>query len=300
MHVHLWGDDAKLSQYISWGVIGVRDMGSDFARTNRLRREINNGHRTGPYIFTCGRPIDGVESKLPQLQVIAVPSPAQAQVAVDLLYDEGVDFIKVLSGLTRDEYMAVAQRSRVRRIMFAGHIPKEVKAAEAIIQRQASAEHLFGLYSLPESDWSKVFADLRLFEVFQTPTLTLWKRDHEMQPGFEKAKIMTAAMARSGVPLLAGTDTGDEGVEPGEALHDELQLLVEAGVSPLQALQTATINSAAWFGEDKQRGLLKTGYRADLLLLAANPLDDIRNTRRIHMVIQRGRVVAGAKTVESR
>ena len=104
------------------------------------------------------------------------------------------------------------------------------------------------------------------------------------------AKIV-ALMQRSGVGLLAGTDTGDDYVVPGFALHDELELLVQAGLSPAEALRTATINPARYFGIDAQAGSIARGKRADMVLLDANPLADIRNTRRITQVVVRGRIL---------
>jgi imidazolonepropionase-like amidohydrolase len=108
------------------------------------------------------------------------------------------------------------------------------------------------------------------------------------------AKIV-ALMQRNGVGLLAGTDTGDPYVVPGRALHDELELLVQAGLSPAQALRTATLNPARYFGIQTQAGSVDRGKRADLVLLDANPLEDIRNVRKISAVILRGRLLDRAR-----
>ena len=101
---------------------------------------------------------------------------------------------------------------------------------------------------------------------------------------------MTLAMFRAGVPFMAGTDTA-AGVHifPGFSLHDELGLFVRAGLTPLQALQTATVNPAKFMGRLADMGTVEKGKLADLVLLDANPLDDIANTRRIHAVVLAGR-----------
>jgi imidazolonepropionase-like amidohydrolase len=101
---------------------------------------------------------------------------------------------------------------------------------------------------------------------------------------------MTRAMVRAGVPFLAGTDTA-AGVHvfPGFSLHEELALFVSAGLTPLEALQTATINPARFFGRTADMGSVATGKVADLVLLDANPLKDIGNTRRIRGVLLAGR-----------
>jgi amidohydrolase family protein len=99
---------------------------------------------------------------------------------------------------------------------------------------------------------------------------------------------LTAAAWRAGVPLLAGTDLGDPYVIPGFALHDELGLMVAAGVTPLAALQSATSEPARAFGLADTVGAIAPGQAADLDLLDGDPLDDIRNTRRIHAVVLSG------------
>ena len=92
-----------------------------------------------------------------------------------------------------------------------------------------------------------------------------------------------------GVQFLAGTDNPGAYTFPGFSLHDELALLVEAGLSPLQALQTATLLPARYLSATDSLGHIATGKVADLVLLDANPLQDIRNTRRINAVVMQGR-----------
>jgi imidazolonepropionase-like amidohydrolase len=103
---------------------------------------------------------------------------------------------------------------------------------------------------------------------------------------------LSAAASRAGVPLLAGTDLGDPYVIPGFALHDELELMVAAGVTPLAALQSATSEPARAFGLTETVGTIASGQAADLVLLDGDPLADIRSTRRIYAVVLNGRWVA--------
>jgi imidazolonepropionase-like amidohydrolase len=100
---------------------------------------------------------------------------------------------------------------------------------------------------------------------------------------------LVGMMARSGVGILAGTDTPNPGAFPGFGIHDELALLVKCGLTPLQALQTATINPARFFGWEQKMGTVQVGKVADLVLLDANPLEDIRNAAKIDAVFARGR-----------
>jgi len=98
-------------------------------------------------------------------------------------------------------------------------------------------------------------------------------------------------MAAAGVRILAGTDAGSVLVYPGFSLHEELRLLVEdARLEPLQALWAATLGPATYFGMERDIGTIESGKTADIVLLDADPLANIRNTRRISFVIQGGRL----------
>lgn len=104
----------------------------------------------------------------------------------------------------------------------------------------------------------------------------------------EKRFEMVDNMNRIGVKLLAGSDHGVFGVHCGSGLHDELELLVEAGLTPLEALQTATINAADFADSSDTYGNIKAGMLAEIVLLNANPLENISNTRNISAVMSGG------------
>jgi hypothetical protein len=98
-----------------------------------------------------------------------------------------------------------------------------------------------------------------------------------------------------GVHLLAGTDITIPYTYPGFSLHDELKLFVEAGLTPMQALETATTNPALFLGLSKTWGRVEPGYTANLVLLTADPLADILNTEKIDAVILNGRFLDRAQ-----
>jgi imidazolonepropionase-like amidohydrolase len=99
-------------------------------------------------------------------------------------------------------------------------------------------------------------------------------------------------LQQAGVAIMAGTDAGylNSFNYPGIGLHDELALYVEKGLSPAQALSSATRAGPAWFGLLERYGSIEAGKAADLVLLDGNPLEDIRATRAIHTVVLRGTV----------
>ncbi len=134
----------------------------------------------------------------------------------------------------------------------------------------------------------KRFTDQILHE-FNTDDLATRKRF------VEKELEVVHAMHHAGVQFLAGTDT-PPGVYvfPGFSLHEELQRFVAAGFTPMEALQTATLNPVKFLGLENQLGTVEKDKLADLVLLDANPLDDIRNTQKIAAVIVNGRYLSRA------
>jgi hypothetical protein len=106
---------------------------------------------------------------------------------------------------------------------------------------------------------------------------------------FEKSKEVVREMHRAGVNILAGTDISNPYLFPGFSLHEELQVLVEAGLSPFEALQAATSKPAEFLHLARDFGTVEKGKMADLVLLDANPLQDIGNTKRIAAVIVNGK-----------
>lgn len=102
---------------------------------------------------------------------------------------------------------------------------------------------------------------------------------------------MVGEMERAGVRIIGGTDTPNPYVFPGFAAHDELALLVEAGLSPMRALQTMTRDAARFLGLERTMGTVSKGKVADLLVLDANPLADIKNTQKIHAIFTRGKLI---------
>ena len=115
---------------------------------------------------------------------------------------------------------------------------------------------------------------------------------------FEKKMKCISVLHAAGVKMLAGTDTPNPYCFPGFSLHDELEWFVKAGLSPADALRTATINPAIYFSEEKNFGTVEIGRIASLLVLDKNPLEDIRNTTSIQMVILRGSIMDRKKLDE--
>jgi imidazolonepropionase-like amidohydrolase len=107
---------------------------------------------------------------------------------------------------------------------------------------------------------------------------------------FAKDLAVVGALHRAGVPIVAGTDQA----VPGHSLHREIELYVQAGFTPMEAIQSATIVPARVMGLDKESGTIEVGKRADMILVGGNPLEDIHNLRKLESVVANGRIYACA------
>ncbi len=209
-----------------------------------------------------------------------------------------VDFIKVLSGLSRESYLALAEQSRHWHVPLEGHIPTAVTAWEAIEARQRSIEHLFGVMKSVSTDEEAIdfFEKCAVRGVAIDPTLVLWQRmahkdDERLKTDvhlkyvpepirktwpelkdddagaayrtqIDRIYRLVSLATRTKIEVLAGTDTGDPYTIPGATLHDELEQLVSAGMTPHQALESATIVPARFLEWDEQMGTVQKRRKA--------------------------------------
>ena len=305
MHTHVPDDDvgrfAYLPLFVANGVTGIRVMEGS---PNLYRWR--DSHVFGPRMVIASAIIDGPKSFLPD--AVKVSTPAEARKAVRNAKREGADFIKVYDNLSRAAYDAILDEAQRQRLPVAGHVPAALTVAGVSRAGQVTIEHMMGIAAAGPS----VFPTLRKNHTWECPTLIMrhnyaylddprlagdprlkyirpstrerWlsmigQGDAERKRIFAREQELAGEMAKAGVGILAGTDNGNPFVFPGFSLHDELALLVEAGMTPLEALRSATV---------KPDELLHTQTR-DFVILDANPLEDIHNTKRIHAVIFRGR-----------
>lgn len=137
---------------------------------------------------------------------------------------------------------------------------------------------------IPESEQQWWSPQKNFFARYRTPEYIVFRKRL-----FQKELELVGAMHRAGVPFMTGTDLSGAYVFAGFSLHHELELFVQAGFTPMAALQAATRNPAIFLGELSSQGTVERGKIANLVLLEANPLENIRNTQRIDAVVLDGR-----------
>ena len=154
----------------------------------------------------------------------------------------------------------------------------------------ASASHPFTSF---EPGAAKVTPELA--EQFMTPEGPPDPKDAQKKAVRDKELQIIGALHRAGVPIVAGTDQA----VPGHSLHREIELYVEAGFTPMEAIQAATVVPARVMGLDKQVGTVEAGKKADVIILHANPLEKISNIRTVEKVVTGGTLYDTAPLWES-
>lgn len=256
-------DSTTAGVLISLGITGVREMGSQpLASTLALYRDIEAGRVVGPRILTGG-------------PGIRAASPAEARAEFDRVFDTQADFIRFHKDLDYEGYIALAERSRKWRYPFAGPMPPSVRLRDVLSLRQSSIEGLTRLDRLTREEACAGYSSASAAGAWFTPLLasSLW---------IPKAVAMVKLMRECKGPVLAGGGSA--------GLLEELEALVElAGYSPQEALRTATVEAARFLGRADRLGSVAPGRIADLVVLDANPLEDIANLRTVFGVMVRGR-----------
>jgi len=304
MHVHLHERDLPL--LVAQGVTGVRDMGNILSDVDAWRAGIGTGALIGPQIFRVGPILNGKSFGPAQVEIT---NDVEARTAVRLLKQVGVDAIKLHRALPREAYFALADEAKKQSIPFVGHVPPWITIEEASDAGQASIEHMETLLDrktpVNTANALELFARLVKNKTTYTPVLvafrgsaepanmdsTLGAKIPEIAAGrkriFGEFLELVGLMNRTGVNLMTGTDLGVKWISPGQSLHEEIAYLADAGLTPMQALQAATRNPARFLGVNA--GTVEPGKLANLVLLDANPLEDIRNTTRIRGVVLDGK-----------
>jgi imidazolonepropionase-like amidohydrolase len=230
---------------------------------------------------------DAGQKSMEHLQGVALGASSEEEVLFATKYVQAGDFVRrdLRAETTYDESMAAA--------LFARFIKNGTWQCPTLVVNR-SYQHLDdGIFM--HKEWLKyVPGDMRnhwknLSEDYGKHRFAQqWDEGHRE---FQEELKLVGRMYRAGVPILAGSDTHNPYVYPGFSLHDELSLLVEAGLPPMAALQAATIGAARFMGQAEHRGTVEVGKVADLVLLDRDPLADIHNTTSIRAVILGGKLM---------
>ncbi len=325
MHAHLGTDNfdkhGHLALFVANGVTGIRIMDGDPA-FHQWRNEVRDGALVGPRMVIAS-PILG-QSPISAAEARAAVRKAKETYADFVKVHDGLSrdaYFAVIEearklnlpvaghvplALTAAEVSTAGQKSIEH---FTGMDEAKTNdgkalALAAVLKRYRTwlCPTLIMRLSYASLDDPKLSQDPRLkfvkpswrrrwlrmsADAAKTPAAE-WVRRREL---VQQEKELVGLMHKIRVGILAGTDEVSPFCAPGFSLHDELALLVEAGLTPLQALQCATINPARFLNRSRSFGAIEKGKVADLVLLDANPLVSIRNTQKINAVVVNGRLL---------
>ncbi len=294
-HVHLYGHET-LEELAAHGVTTALDMSSPPPLVAALRGQRGvTDIRSGLMALTSPESAHAQRMRdIPAAQESLVGGVVDAPAAVARRVAQGADYIKLVIDLpgfdqaTVDSIVAEAHRHGLMTIAHASR-------SDAVEMAQRAGVDVLTHVPLDRAIGPDQAEALSAAGVVCVPTLTMMKGIVDRLaaagapgPRYEPAVASVAALHRAGVPILAGTDANQTPAAPasppmGASLHDELALLVDAGLTPVEALRAATGVAADHFGL-ADRGRLTPGLRADLVLLEQDPTAGIAATRGIRGV----------------
>lgn len=329
MHSHFeqveWGP-----AYLAAGVTTVRDCGNEFGFINATKSAIDNGKGIGPLILKAGiidgkgpmalgiiqadtredaiKAVDRYkENGYAQIKIYSSVKPAIVKVICDeahrlglsvtghipnkMTLQQGVD--SGMNMVNHVQYVyTIMKRNKDRSVNFEDST--SIAAIKFIKEHNVVIDPTIGVF---EMSFRSVKDDITIMEPafsnLPVPLQALFKnmgmepaQAEKLKPLYQSMMKIVKVLYDAGVPVVAGTDMGF----PGYSVARELELYVDAGLTPAQAIKTATITPAQVMKMDKQTGSIEPGKQADLVIIDGNPLTNIRDIRKVTTVIKAGRV----------
>jgi imidazolonepropionase-like amidohydrolase len=326
MHSHYSGVEFGPA-LLAAGVTTTRDCGGEFEFLTTIRDAIAKQHVLGPRLLLAGLIDSGGPLAFGSIDV---KTPAEAVQAVDNYADHGFLQIKVYSQIKPEMLRVIADEAHRRGLSVTGHVPDAVTTAEGVADGMDQINHLGYVSKAMQANGKvDVNSDAAKFTIALLKEKNIVVDDTQswtemashaksvdpasFEPGVNAAPFTAAnkyrtmgrpvdaarakqsmatnqavlhALIEAGVTIIPGSDTGLIGY----GLDRELELYVEAGMTPMQAIQAATIFSAKVMKLDKDSGTIEAGKRADLVLIDGNPLTNISDIRKTISVVTEGRM----------
>jgi imidazolonepropionase-like amidohydrolase len=319
--------EKMISDLIGYGVTTIRNPAGPTEESVNLRESASSGKIIGPQILTAGRLLNSPLFPIPFVEK-EISTVEEIREEVDNQANADVDFIKLYVGLEPDlvkEAISVAHSHGIRVI---GHLyltswtdaanmdidflthgvpvnphllsPEDRKNFETNGGNPFDHVLWLEMVDIDGKEIDEMIDSLVKNNVYVDPTLSIYeailKDNLKEQSNWPKVLQLTKKMYDKGVKILSGTDIPNFGLVPGKSLHNELELLADAGIPSSEVLKIATKNGAESMGLLNQTGTIEKGKQADILVLQSNPIEDISNTQDIYMVISDGEIIKRQET----
>jgi len=332
-HFHLDGDEPLPALFLSHGVTALRDPGQWVEAYDAVRRS----RHPVPRLFLTGPHLDSPPAAYPADSFV-VRDPAEARLAVERFAEGGASAIKIYFRLPVGLIAAVNEAAHARGLPTTAHLeivdaadavragvdgiehvtsfgaallaPREAeKYRQAVLADNAARrEGRYAVWEKIDLDSARTRSLIELLverRTYVSPTLAIFERragDRDTTDvhlrGFRKMLDFTARARRAGARVVVGSHSIVPHAERGWAYQREMELLVEAGLSPSEVIVAATLENARFFRAEDRLGSVERGKLADLLIVEGDPLADIRAMRNVKRVMLGGRWVStgeGAK-----
>ena len=314
--------EKMISNLIGYGVTTIRNPAGPTEESVNLRESVSSGKIIGPQILTAGRLLNSPLFSIPFVEK-EIGTVEEIREEVDNQANAGVDFVKLYVGLEPDLVKEAISMSHSHGIKVIGHLyltswtdaantnidflthgvpvnpyllsPEDRKIFERNGGNPFDHFLWLELVDIDGKEIDEMIESLVKNNVYVDPTLSIYevmiKDDLNEQSIWPKVLQLTKKMYDKGVKILSGTDIPNFELVPGKSLHNELELLVDAGIPSPEVLKIATRNGAESMGLLNQTGTIEKGKQADILVLQSNPIEDISNTQDISMVISDGEII---------
>jgi imidazolonepropionase-like amidohydrolase len=311
-----------LRMLLTYGVTTIRNPGGPTAQSVALRENVSEGKIIGPQIFTAGQLLNTPQIPVPFVEK-QVQTEQDVRQEVRTQAAAGVDYVKLYVGLSPELVMAAIEEAHSNGLKVIGHLymTSWTDAANLGIDalthgvpvspfllseadRQTflkAGDHPFNhliwldLVDLNGPEINEMMRALVNNDIPVDPTLNVYESIIKEEPDYQylwpKVLQLTKMLYDNRVAILSGTDIPNFDLVPGASLHHELEILVEAGIPPVEVIKIATRNGAQTLGIEEDVGTIEPGKQADMIILSDNPLNDIKNTNKIEAVISDGQVV---------
>ena len=325
-----------LKMLLDHGVTTIRNPGGPTAESISLKHNVSIGNIQGPEIFTAGRLINSPQIPIPFVEK-QISTEQQARQEVRDQAAAGVDYVKLYVGLPPNLVKAAINEAHIQGIKVIGHLyltswtdaanlgidalTHGVPVSQSLLPTEDALQKFeengggpfshflwLDLVDLASPKINEMINALVRNNIPVDPTLSIYEAMLKDSPGgfsnpqnqlrWTKVLQLTRMMHVRGVQILTGTDIPNFGLVPGASLHHELELLVKAGIDPLEVIHIATQNGAKALGIDDRVGTLSAGKEADIIIIDANPVDNITNTKKIDAVIDNGKIAKSMTAID--
>jgi imidazolonepropionase-like amidohydrolase len=310
-----------LRMLLTHGITTIRNPGGPTEQSVTLRDNVSEGRIVGPQIFTAGQLLNTPQIPVPFVEKrVQTEQDVRQEVRTQVV--AGVDYIKLYVGLTPDLVKAAIDEAHFYRKKVIGHLymtswtdaanlgidalthgvpVSPFLLSEADQQKfLESGDHPFNhllwldLVDLNGPEINNMISALVNNDIPVDPTLDIYEiitKEPQHQYLWPKVLQLTKTLYDNGVTILSGTDIPNFDLVPGASLHHELEILEEAGISPLEVIKIATRNGAQALGIEEDVGTIESGKQADMVILSDNPINEISNTKKIEAVINNGQLI---------